>query len=294
MGSFNHTCGLSGQSIGYGNEDCKLIFIAKSEDHGSKRGCHIYPTCQWYPVSFAMSVTYDDYGLYIVDEESLEWKGFRVYLAKEIHGKETMERMAKENEEGAKHTYFDKLRAARDIPKETIELITPEWVFRKIHEGTLILNGGNKLHTFAIDNEIWEKWAMTPFQFDGEPVSLETFITDMKEEIDKSVKEENEVLRKMLYHAVQSCSTYNYKMMDYTYPWKASVEKDFELTLRKKAELYFLIQKMDYISKVFYPQVTSGGINKELYSFNLLCSNIAKDRHNERELDMGYPEKVIN
>lgn len=309
MGSFSETCGISGTSIGYGNEKARLIFIAENKG-GICRGCNCYPTDLWYPISFALDVTYDDYGRYKIKEDSLEWTGFRFFIAFEIYKKAEIERMEKENEvEPNKYSYFDGLRAGKDITTEQVLEMTPEKVFNMIHEGKLYLSDGSRVDKFAITGRVWDEWAIAPLQYeaDGESFDIKHFISEFKKAIKEHVSRNTKHFKEDAYtpeqivrltvnakaRAVFEEGKYNYDIMDHDYPWDLVVSRNFTRTVKAKAELKMLVTKMDAVSKMFHPQKTSGGVDSLLYDLHNICANIAKEKHNDQQDEMGYPEKKI-
>jgi hypothetical protein len=309
MGSFNATCGISGIEIGY-EDKLRLVFIAEKTG-GLLRGCNCYPTDLWYPISFAIPAVYDDYGTCKINEKSLEWAGFRYFVAREIHTKSENERMTAENEANPKtHSYFDFFRAASTLTQEQVDAITPEKVFNMIHEGKLFLSGGGRVDVFPIKQEVWNQWASAPFEnYSGEEVTLDTLLEDTLKEVKEYISRHMEAFAKstkdqptkdtkgyrktIRAQALDETAKYNYNMMDHSYPWKMSADKSFKKTARLKTELYMLVIKMDGIAKMFHPQKTSGGVDKALHNFYSICGEIVKKKYNDRQLDMGYEEKMI-
>lgn len=77
MGSFNHTCHISGLPITT-DDAVKLFFI--SNDGFDHSGLMCYPHDQYRFCSFGIDAEYDDYGGFEFDENDPHFKYFLEYI----------------------------------------------------------------------------------------------------------------------------------------------------------------------------------------------------------------------
>lgn len=125
MGSFNKTCGISGMTIG-GGEECYVTRLERQK-HVYRNGANIFKVDQeWQPISFPQLTTYYDYGQ--IDEE-FEPNAINKILGLEaVDTAENDETIVDKDEDGTEYGLRDTLFLVHKkvYEKFSSEIISPD------------------------------------------------------------------------------------------------------------------------------------------------------------------------